>query len=181
MKNEKTVYLWIIAVTFFMSVIITFAKERAFAANPLKPPSFAIGPYKLDMSIVGLKGLVEITPAEYNVLPKTFKGEKIFKAPDVPFLGFSWDIRLGVVEDKIYKMSPSLVIRGKRQADEALMKVLTYCKSKLGEPVEQQTGLFMWDTNDGNVILQSPLETPFGFVINLFSTSRAVRLFKPLS
>jgi hypothetical protein len=151
------------------------------ASDRSKPTSFAIGPYKLDMSIVGLKGLVEITPAQYDVLPKTFKGEKIFKAPDVSFLRFSWDMMLGVVQGKIYKISPSLVIPDKRQADEATIKVLAYCKSKFGEPVEQQPGLFMWDTSDGNVILQKPLETPFGFVINLFVTSRAVRSYKPLN
>jgi len=161
------------------------------------PQSFAIGPYKLDMSIDGFGGplpsvrdqtglllLEEITPAEYKVLPKTFKGEKIFKAPDVSFLGFSWNMMLGVVEGKIYKMSPSLWLPGKSQADEAAMKVLDYCKSKLGEPEQREgfaspeTGSFMWHTSDGNVILEKPFETPLGFVINLFFTSRAARLFK---
>lgn len=150
------------------------------ASDPLNPPSFAIGPYNLDISIVGLEGLVEITPAEYKVLPKTFKGEKIFKAPDLSFLGFSWNMVLGVVEGKIYKISPSLMLQGKSQADEAAMKVLVYCKSKLGEPAQQQTGSFMWQTSDGNVILENPFETPFGFgfAINLFFTSGAVRSFQ---
>jgi hypothetical protein len=75
--------------------------------------SFAIGPYNLDMSIVGLEGLVEMTSAEYKVLPKTFRGDKVFKAPDVSFLGFSWNMMLGVVEGKIYKISPSLMLQGK--------------------------------------------------------------------
>jgi hypothetical protein len=57
------------------------------------------------------------------------------------------------------------------------MKVLAYCKSKLGEPAQQQTASFMWHTSDGNVILEN-LETPFGLAINLFSTSHAVRSFK---
>jgi hypothetical protein len=147
-------------------------------SDPSRPPSFAIGPYELDMSITGLEGLVEITPAEYNVLPKTFKGEKIFKAPDVSFLGFSWNMMLGVVEGKIYKISPSLMLQGKSRADEAAVKVLAYCKSELGEPAQQQTGSFMWHTSDGNVILEKPFETPFGFAINLFSTSHAVRSFQ---
>jgi hypothetical protein len=147
------------------------------ALGSLNTPSFDIGPYKLDMSIVGLEGLVEITTAEYKVLPKTFKGENIFKAPDVSFLGFSWNIMLGVVGGKIYKISPSLMLQGKSQADEAAMKVLVYCKSKLGEPAQQQTASFMWHTSDGNVILEN-FETSFGFVINLFFTSHAVRSFQ---
>ena len=136
-----------------------------------------IGPYRLDMSIVGLEGLVEITPAEYKALPKTFKGEKIFKAPDVSFLGFSWNMVLGVVGGNVYKISPSLMLQGKSQADGAAIKVLAYCKSKLGDPAQQQTGSFMWYTSDGNVILQN-LQTPLGFAINLFCTSRSVQSFK---
>jgi len=149
------------------------------ASDLSNPASFAIGPYELDMLIVGLEGLVEITPVEYKMLPKTFKGEKIFKAPDVSFLGFSWNMALGVVEGKIYKISPSLMLQGKSQVEEAAVKVLAYCKSELGEPAQQQTGSFMWHTSDGNVILEN-LETSFGFVINLFSTSGAVRSYKPL-
>jgi hypothetical protein len=165
----------------FIATIIIFTKAGPFttmASDPSSPLSFAIGPYELDMSIAGLKGLVEITPAEYKVLPKTFKGEKIFKAPDVSFVEFSWNMILGVVKGKIYKISPSLMLQGKSQADGAAMKVLVYCKSKLGEPAQQQNGSFMWHTSDGNVILENPFETPFGFAINLFSTSHAVRSFQ---
>jgi hypothetical protein len=162
--------------------MIIFTKGGSFtamASDLSNPAIFAIGPYNLDMSMAGLEGLVEITSAEYKVLPKTFKGEKIFKAPDVSFLGFSWNMMLGVVGGKIYKISPSLMLQSKSQADEAAMEVLAYCKSELGEPAQQQTGSFMWHTSDGNVILEN-LETSFGFVINLFSTSGAVRSYKPL-
>jgi len=146
------------------------------ALDSSKPASFAIGPYKLDMSIVSLKGLAEISPAEYKVLPKTFKGEKIFKAPDVSFWGFSWDVRLGVVNGKIYKISPSLMLQGKKGEEELAIKekILSYCKAKLGQPAEQSGLSIIWDTSDGNVVLQG-LQTPFGFVINLFLTSSAVK------
>ena len=146
------------------------------ASDPSSPPSLAIGPYNLDMSIVGLKGLVEIPPAEYKVLPKTFKGEKIFKAPDVSFLGFSWDVRLGVVNGKIYKISTSLMFQREKRMEKVAIKekILSYCKSKLGEPAEQTDLSIIWDTSDGNVMLQT-LATPLHFVINLFCTSSAVK------
>jgi hypothetical protein len=50
---------------------------------------------------------------------------------------------------------------------------------QLGKPAEQKTGLFIWDTTDGNVILQTA-ETVEGLAINLFLTSSSVRKFERL-
>jgi len=47
----------------------------------------------------------------------------------------------------------------------------------LGGPVEQQTGLFLWDTTDGNVILQTG-ELNEGFVLGLFLTRRPTGPFE---
>lgn len=180
---RKSFIFGLLSVTLFIAVIVIFTKGGSFtamASDPSKPPGFAIGPYKLDMSILGLKGLVELTPKQYDIFPKTFKGEKIYNAPNVTFLGFSWNMMLGVVEGKIYKINPYLEIHDKKQANETAMKTLMHCKSKLGEPAQHQTGLFIWDTKDGNVVLQTA-ETSEGFAVNLFSTSLAVRSFKPLN
>jgi hypothetical protein len=183
-RNMRKSFIYgLLSVTLFIAVIIIFTKggsSTEMASDPPNPPSFAIGPYKLDTSIIGLKGLVELTPREYDIFPKTFKGEKIYNGPNVTFLGSSWKVMLGVVEGKIHKINPYLEIYEKEQANEIAMKTLMYCKSKLGEPARQQTGFFIWDTNDGNVVLQTA-ETSEGFALNLFSTSRAVRSFRPLN
>ncbi len=180
---RKSFIYGLLSVILFIAVIIVFTKGGSFtamASDPSNPPSFAIGPYKLDTSIIGLKGLVELSPREYGIFPKTFRGEKIYNGPNVTFLGYSWKVMLGVVERKIYKINPYLEIHEKKQANEIATKTLMYCKSKLGEPAQQQTGFFIWDTNDGNVVLQTA-ETSEGLALNLFSTSRAIRSFRPLN
>jgi hypothetical protein len=35
------------------------------------------------------------------------------------------------------------------------METLRYCTEMLGSTISQRTGLFTWDTMDGNVILQT--------------------------
>jgi hypothetical protein len=131
------------------------------------------------MSIKDIKGLKEMSASEYDIFQKKFEDEKIYKAPSINFLGLTWDMMLGVVKGKIYKISPGYTTKDKNQANEAAMKALTYFKSKLGEPSEQQTGLFIWDTKDGNVILQTAV-TSEGFAVFLFSTSRSAKEFKQL-
>jgi len=156
--------------------IVGFDSHDAVASDPTKPSSFAIGPYNLDMPLKDIKGLKEISSDEYDIFQKKFEREKIYKAPSINFLALTWDIMLGVVEGRIYKISSGYTTKDKNQANEAAMKALTYCKSKLGEPSEQQTGLFIWNTKDGNVILQTAA-TSEGFAVFLFSTSRRVKEF----
>ena len=52
--------------------------------------------------------------------------------------------------------------------------MLAFCNEQLGKPAERRTGLFAWDTTDGNVILQTA-EARDGFAVNLFLTARSVR------
>jgi hypothetical protein len=170
-------YLIVLMIIIPCLTILTFGS--VIASDLTKPSSFPVGPYKLDMPIKGIKGLKEISTSEYDIFQRKFEDEKIYKAPNINFLGLSWDMMLGVVKGGIYKISPGYTTKDKNQADEAAMKALIYCKSKLGEPSEQQTGLFIWDTKDGNVILQTAA-TSEGFAVFLFSTSQTVKEFRQL-
>jgi hypothetical protein len=172
-------YLILLLIIIPCLAILTFGTRDAMASDPTKPSSFAIGPYKLDMPIKGIKGLKEISASEYDIFKKKFEDEKIYKAPSINFLGLTWDMMLGVVKGKIYKISPGYTTKDKNQADEAAVKALTYCKSYLGEPSEQQAGLFIWETKDGNVILQTAA-TSEGFAVFLFSTTRSAKEFRQL-
>lgn len=138
---------------------------------------FAIGKYKLDAPIEGLTGLVEFSPAEYAAMGRQFEGEKSYNAPPVTFLGRSWQLMLGSVNGRIYKIAVYLTPKTKQEANPAAMETLRYCTEKLGRPASQETGLFTWDTSDGNVVLQTAV-TAEGLAINLFLTSRAVRSFR---
>ncbi len=154
-----------------------FLKSISFASDPVKPKSFPIQSYRLDMPIDGVKGLVELSAEEYKIFPKTFRDEKIYKAPNISFLGFSWDMMIGVVAKKIYKMNPGIVTKNEKIANEISIKTLEYCKSKLGNPIDEKIGRVIWDTEDGSVVLQTG-ETEEGFAIFLFIASREAKTFK---
>ena len=64
-----------------------------------------IGDYSLGKNVSDQPQLTEISKLEYNVLQKTFVGEKILREPDTLFLEHLWNIRIGVINDRIYKFS----------------------------------------------------------------------------
>jgi hypothetical protein len=97
----------------------------------------------------------------------------------VTFLGNPWNLLLGTVDGNIYKIVPYLEFQTKQEANPVAMAVLQYCTLQLGKPSSQKTGMFIWDTTDGNVILQTG-EAAEGLALNLFITSRKVSQFERL-
>ena len=168
------------AIFFVFIAHADFIKSFSWASDPVKPKSFPIQSYRLGMPIDGVKGMVELSTEEYKIFPKTFQDEKIYKTPNVLFLGFSWDMMIGAVGKKIYKMNPGIVTKNEKLANEVSIKTLEYCKSKLGDPVDEKIGRVIWDTEDGNVILQTG-ETEEGFAIFLFIASREAKNYKTLN
>jgi hypothetical protein len=123
--------------------------------------------------------LQEFSRDEYSVMGRRFEGEKNFHAPPVEFAGRKWKLLLGTVNGTLYKVAPHLEFEKKGEANEAALSVHRFCTEQLGKPTKQRTGLFMWDTIDGNVILQTA-ESADEFVVNIFLTSGRVREFAPL-
>jgi hypothetical protein len=142
-------------------------------------PSFAVGPYRIDRPIGDTEALVELSAIEYGAKGRNFQGEKIYNAPPVRFLGYTWKLMLGTVDGTIYKVAPYLELADKQQANLIANATLRYCTEQLGEPASQRAGLFAWDTTDGNVSFQAA-ELTLGLAINLFITSRATRVFRRL-
>jgi hypothetical protein len=148
-----------------------------FKSKP-SSPAFAVGGYKIGDSI-DTTGLAEFSEMEYSIFERKFKHEQNFHATPVEFLGYSWNLMLGTVAGQLYKIAPYLEVDKKRDADSVALAALNYCKLMLGKPSTKQTGLFIWDTTDGNVILQTA-EIAESVGINLFITSRAVREFEQI-
>ncbi len=119
-----------------------------------------------------LSGLIEFTRDEYAAIGRSFEGQRNYNAPPVTFLGHPWNLMLGTVHGKIYKIAPNLELRSKQEADTIAIHTLRYCTEELGKPSQQKRGFFIWDTSDGNVILQTA-EVGDEFAINLFLTSGA--------
>jgi hypothetical protein len=136
--------------------------------------SFRVGDYKLDMSVNDFKDLVEFSAQEYSAIPREFKNGKNFNAPSANFLNREWQIQLGTVDNVIYKIAPYLLVKTKNEANPIAMQTLHFCTQELGQPSERKTGLFIWDTLDGNVVFQTG-EAIDGWSINLFITSSNIR------
>src|SRR5438046_197602 len=142
-------------------------------------PSFQVGSYKLGMLINNPCELGEFSPAEYAVFGRKFRGEVCYHAPPVTFLDMTWKLMISTVNGEIYKLAPFLEFQSKDEGNKAAWTALCNCRAELGEPSQQQTGLFIWDTTDGNVILQTG-ECADGFTVNIFVTSMAVRTYQRL-
>ena len=148
-----------------------------FKSKPTRA-AFTIGTYKLG-DHVDPAGLSEFSEVEYQVMGRQFKNERNFHAPQVTFLGSPWNLMLGTVDGNIYKIAPYLEFQTKQEANPVAMEALQYCTVQLGKPSVQNTGMFIWDTTDGNVILQTG-ETGEGLALNLFITSSKVNQFERL-
>ena len=108
-----------------------------------------------------------------------FKGEKNYNAPSVNFLGRPWQLMLSTVHGQICKIAINISLGNNLEANTIALEALQYCKERLGSPTEQKTGLFVWDTKDGNVVLQTT-EGAEGFLIAVYLTSSAIRKFELL-
>lgn len=140
--------------------------------------AFAVGGYKLG-DPTDATGLAEFSEMEYSIFERKFRHEQNFHAAPVQFLGYSWNLILGSVAGQIYKIAPYLEVENKLDANSVALAALNYCTLMLGKPSTKQTGLFIWDTTDGNVILQTA-KVGNSFGINLFITSRRVREFEQI-
>jgi hypothetical protein len=139
--------------------------------------SLPLGEYKLDMSIEGLTGLTEFTEAEYAVYGRQFDGQTNYNAPRIDFVQRGWEVALGTVRGKVYKIALYFQSENKNAVIDVSSDVMQYCQQHLGKPSEQRETLTVWDAPDGNVLLQ------FGkvgtmYTINMFETSKSVRTFR---
>jgi hypothetical protein len=148
-----------------------------------------IGIYSLRQNIRDESQLTEVSQLDYNSFSKTFVDEKILKAPDVFFLGHLWNILLGVIKDRIYKISAQFVSGDGQMADTVYSSTVRFCSKEYGSPLSNKNlpsslrnlyeksgytehevkSVMVWKTSFGNVILdhRSLLDDHF---VNLHAT-----------
>jgi hypothetical protein len=142
--------------------------------------SLSIGGYRFDMPVEGVPGLTEFSQAEYAIYGRRFTGEKNYNAPCIDFLERRWNVALGTVGGKVYKIALFFESESKNTVIEVPTAVVQYCQQRLGRASEQQETIYIWDATDGNVVLQ-PGKYGSTYQINLFETSRSIRTFTPIS
>jgi hypothetical protein len=135
-----------------------------------------IGPYRLDMNMGDVSRRVELTPAEKGALSTAieFRGERIYHAPPADFAGTSWEIILGAVDNRVYKVSALLILKNREQRDRMWRNLDDLLRTPLGTPATAAANIIIWDTEDGNVVMNRA-DAPYAVVLTL--TSRAVSGF----
>ena len=148
-----------------------------FKSKNLTQTIFSVGNYRLNDSIEGLENLNEFSNLEYQTYGREFVEEYNYNVSTVTFLGYSWKSILGTVNNRIYKIALFIESETKREANSIAMSVLNYCTGEYGKPSVQETGLFIWDAIDGNIVFQTA-EIGDKLAINLFLTSNSVCNFE---
>jgi hypothetical protein len=171
------------AILILVSVTVVWAnrvgqKAKNEKANIATSASLPIDKYKLDMSIQQLSGLTEFSDTEYALLGRNFDGERSFHAPGIKFIYRQWKVDLGTVKGMVYKIALYFESDNRDTVTNVSADLMIYCQQLLGKPSEQKETIYIWDTSDGNVIMQlGKVESTY--MINLFETSRSVKRFLP--
>lgn len=114
-----------------------------------------LGPYGLGMRIKEVPSLIELSAAERKALQLAieFRDERIYHAPPGTFGEIEWSIILGAVDGKVYKISALAAAESRELRDRIGLKTTEVLRSELGAPATSQPSLWIWDTEDGNVVL----------------------------
>ena len=147
---------------------------RLYRTGIVTAKSFELGGYSLEMQPASLRNLTELSESEYLAFPRQLRGEAIYHAPPTEFLGNRWEMMIGMVDGEIYKLAASVELDDQQQAVELIQTAFRACEVQLGTPTQEQQGLFVWDTTDGNVIVQTA--SIMGTVaVNIFAASKIIR------
>jgi len=135
--------------------------------------SFCLGELSLETFPYPSVCLTELTEREYLHFPRQHRNEVIYHASPINFLEHRWDIMIGMIDGIPYKLGVSIELSDKEQAVKLIQVLFKNCEVQLGTPTDEKQGLFIWDTTDGNVILQTA--SVMGDVaINVFATSNKI-------
>ena len=116
--------------------------------------TFSLEDYRLSTKTTDIKELKELSQQEYGYFSRQFKGEIIYHATPIKFLGRQWTFMVSSVNGKIYKWAASLEVGRDEDVDSIGNEVIDYCIRWLGATTEEKLGYLFWDSLDGNVILK---------------------------
>jgi hypothetical protein len=136
--------------------------------------TFSFEHYRLPTKTTDIKEVRKLSPQEYAFFHRQFKGEVIYDATPINFMGRQWKFMVSSVQGSIYKWAASLEVAKDEDFDSIGNEVIEYCVRWLGATTEEKLGYLFWDTSDGNVILQLTNMKDW-FDISIFVTSREIR------
>jgi len=114
---------------------------------------------------------------EQSILGKWFRQERLSLGPTQSWLNRQWELRLGSVKGAIYKVGLETVAGDHEEAVEFASQVMQLISDSFGKPEERGEGLWMWDADDGNVVMQVSNVMDERRVM-IFLTSGSVRQYR---
>lgn len=137
-----------------------------------------IGGYFPGQQISGLPGLRELSFWQRLFLRSRLRGERIYRAPDASFQGLPWNVVLGVINGRIYKISAQFLgSRGSLTgalAGSLFMECFMRLSDQFGKAsVSEDGSMAKWQTPFGNAVLDSGERLGQAYV-NLQLTSPAI-------
>ncbi len=146
-------------------------------------PDFSIGGYTLNSFIPESSEIKELGDKEHLVLGKKFKNEVIYKAPHRTFHKQKWDMLIGTVAGKIYKLHLNNTFLTDEEAYRCNALTCYSFEKKLGEATdksfEDHAINHIWDTHYGNVHL-GYIRLAETYNVNISATSNIVATFERL-
>ena len=112
-------------------------------------------------------------PISRKKLTAQIKGEVIYHATPINFMGRQWEFMVSSVQGRIYKWAASLEVGRDEDFDSIANEVIEYCIRWLGATTEEKIGYLFWDTSDGNAVLQLT-KMDDCFDISIFVTSSEI-------
>jgi hypothetical protein len=102
-------------------------------------------------SVAPLRQLPEL---ERLMLRPVFRDEDANLGPSQRWLDRDWELRLASVNGTIYKVALEAKAADRDDAVELTAVVYSALQKNLGTPSPESDGIFVWDGDDGNAVLQ---------------------------
>ena len=155
----------------------------AIKSTIMLSPDFSVGGYTLNSPIRESSEIEELSDKEYLVIEKQFEKEAIYKAPPIEFLEQKWDMLIGTVGGKIYKLHLNSTFLSDEKAFRCNALTCHSFETRLGEATdksfEDHSINHIWNTHYGNVHL-GYISSREIYNINISATSNRVRTFNRL-
>jgi len=132
----------------------------------------------LKRQLGSVNGLRSLPWLERLKLRAAFQNEEIRLGSSQDWLGRKWELRVAAVDGIIYKAAIETVALNKEDAIDLTTDVFSLIQKAIGEFMQKSDELFLWDADDGNVVLQ--LASVGGERrIMIFLTSNIAKKFVP--
>jgi len=108
----------------------------------------------LNAKLSSVVPLSRMRQLEQRLLGKWFRHERLCLGPDQPWLGRQWELRIASVRDSIYKVGLETISGDYEESVEFASRVHELISATFGQAEGKGEGVWIWDADDGNVVLQ---------------------------